>query len=553
MVFYSVLCAGMDISLDNPGFLMDVSDQVKVHQSDVPRHASGSSSSGEATRRSCSRCHGRMSSLSRDRHLFCIKCRGADCDLNIRCDECLSWTKEEMESYVKLRKSLTSKNRKSKSLSKSSSSPPWPAAPEFDLDSHLATQLDTVNKFMDQKLEDMSLALMSRFSAMFDQLRADFNQTSFAEYPAVLGPSVSQTEPPSLPHPVSTKTREGLRFRVSGEDPVPHGSGLAQNFSGSTRHGLGAEAAASRDPPPEDGESSQHPGGRSSSGFSYGGQAETESIFHPEDDDDEDRESVADPPVLDRTYARLVDFIYNRFAHSRPSVSAQLAPRCEFEDFLAVSDPPSASRQNLTVYPRVAEIIDSSAERASRLTRQSRPLHRFVPLRHKMFFVGDKPDFCNARYVNPAFARISKNKTILKSRNLSVSLTDLERIERSSRSILAGDSLCFWLLSSLLAQLKDDGYRPSDPALFDKNILSLSAALASQTMMAAGVTNFVSAKRRESYLAHATCPIAESVKRDLLVALGTESFLLDQPLLEKVVSHMKKDSLISLVAPWCSG
>ena len=70
--------------------------------------------------------------------------------------------------------------------------------------------------------------------------------------------------------------------------------------------------------------------------------------------------------------------------------------------------------------------------------------------------------------------------------------------------------------------------------------------------MAAGVTDFVSAKRRESYLAHAACPIAESVKRDLLVAPGTESFLFDQPLLEKVVSHMKEDSLISSTASLAS-
>ena len=93
-----------------------------------------------------------------------------------------------------------------------------------------------------------------------------------------------------------------------------------------------------------------------------------------------------------------------------------------------------------------------------------------------------------------------------------------------------------------MAQLRDDGYRPSDLALFDQNISSLSAALASQTMMAA---DFVSAKRCESYLAHAACPIAESVKQDLLVAPGTDSFLFDQLLHEKVVSHMKEDSLIS--------
>ena len=195
-----------------------------------------------------------------------------------------------------------------------------------------------------------------------------------------------------------------------------------------------------------------------------------------------------------------------------------------------MSDPPSASRQNLTVYPRVAELIDSSAERASHLARESRPLHRVVPLRRKMFFVGDKPDFCNERYVNPDFARISKNKTILKSRNSSVSLGDLERIERSSRSI--SWRLTMFLVVVFVVGSTHDGYRPSDPALFDKNISSLSAVLASQTMMAAGVTDFVLAKRRESYLAHAACLIAESVKRDLLVASGTESFLFDQPLLE---------------------
>ena len=49
--------------------------------------------------------------------------------------------------------------------------------------------------------------------------------------------------------------------------------------------------------------------------------------------------------------------------------------------------------------------------------------------------------------------RGSRNKTILKSRASSVSLNDLEKLDRASRSILAGQSQSFWLLSSLLAQL----------------------------------------------------------------------------------------------------
>ena len=52
----------MDFDLDNPGFSMDVSDLVEVHQ---PDGASGSSSSasGESTRLLYTRCRGRMSSF----------------------------------------------------------------------------------------------------------------------------------------------------------------------------------------------------------------------------------------------------------------------------------------------------------------------------------------------------------------------------------------------------------------------------------------------------------------------------------------------------------
>ena len=60
----------MDISLDKPGFGVVTTD-AEVHRSDPPRlSGSSTSSSGESTRRSCSKCHGRMSSLSLDKHLF---------------------------------------------------------------------------------------------------------------------------------------------------------------------------------------------------------------------------------------------------------------------------------------------------------------------------------------------------------------------------------------------------------------------------------------------------------------------------------------------------
>ena len=70
--------------------------------------------------------------------------------------------------------------------------------------------------------------------------------------------------------------------------------------------------------------------------------------------------------------------------------------------------------------------------------------------------------------------------------------------------------------------------------------------------MAAGIADFATSKRRGSYLSHASCHIAESVKRDLLVAPGSDSFLFNQPLLEKVVTTVKEDSIISSTASLAS-
>ena len=149
-VYSSVSEFIMEISLDNPGFSVETTD-TEVHFSD-PSKSFGSSTSGESTCRSCKKCHGRMSSFSLDKHLFYIKCRGSDCNLLSRCDECMKWTKEEMESYMKLRRFLSSKSKQSKS------SPPRSTPHDCDVDIPIATQLDSINKSVDLKIEAMSVA-----------------------------------------------------------------------------------------------------------------------------------------------------------------------------------------------------------------------------------------------------------------------------------------------------------------------------------------------------------------------------------------------------------
>ena len=193
----------------------------------------------------------------------------------------------------------------------------------------------------------------------------------------------------------------------------------------------------------------------------------------------------------------------------------------------------------------MAEIQSTVGVQAANLARESRPLFRMLPYRGKAFSIGDEPDFCKQRYLNSDFSRICRSKSVPKSRMASVSLSDLERLDRVARMVIAGDSQCYWFLSALLTQLKEDGYTPSNPVRFDKSISSLSATLATQTGVASRLSEFITSKCRESYISQASFTLPESLKRELLVAPGTDSLLFNQPLPSMAIENIKEDSLLS--------
>ena len=190
----------------------------------------------------------------------------------------------------------------------------------------------------------------------------------------------------------------------------------------------------------------------------------------------------------------------------------------------------------------MTELMTENKVHAAKCTRESKLLHKMIPTHRKVFPVADEPDFSAPRWLNPDFARIANHKVIPKTRYSSATLA---KVEKATRTLVVGQSQSYWLLSALLSQLKHDGFKPSDPSLFDKNISAWSASFATQANICAGLTNYLEAKRRESFLAHVSGPVSEPQKHELLMAAGSEPFLFDQPLLEKVSSPLKEDSLLS--------
>ena len=210
-----------------------------------------------------------------------------------------------MEAYVKLRRSLSSKSKRSKS------SPPRSIPHDCDADFNIATPLDSINKSVDDKIETMSVNLLAKFSSMLENFQPRLNNPSVPDPSAMLGSSAKLAEPVSRRPTDRTKCPAGLRFRKGGEDPALHEDDIA------SARIIDETPETFRHPPGDTGEPQ---GGRSAPPFVRHHQAGAGFDSQPDDDeDDDDRESNADSAPTDKTYIRLMHYFHDRFPHSEPA------------------------------------------------------------------------------------------------------------------------------------------------------------------------------------------------------------------------------------------
>ena len=187
------------VNLDEPGFTAPAG-------STAPPSSDSSVEPPPDSRSKCVSCPRRMSATTADRHTVCVVCRGYDCNLETRCEECIEWPDEEVRLYAKMRKSLKSKGS-SKHCPKPSASPPPPAASIPPSQPHalvdMQTQVDTLNSMM----TTLSESLFARMDAL---------QASLA--PSVPQPSSRPSHRPDAGSPQPGVTAgESRMFQALGE------------------------------------------------------------------------------------------------------------------------------------------------------------------------------------------------------------------------------------------------------------------------------------------------------------------------------------------------
>ena len=140
------------INLDEPGFTAPAN-------STAPPSSDSSVDQPPEGCRKCVACPRRMSAKTADRHIICVVCRGFDCSIDSRCEECIEWPEEEVRLYSKMRKSLKSKGSSSKHRNKPSAPPP-PAADSVPSSqptaiAHMQTQVDSLNALVNTLSESL--------------------------------------------------------------------------------------------------------------------------------------------------------------------------------------------------------------------------------------------------------------------------------------------------------------------------------------------------------------------------------------------------------------
>ena len=349
-----------------------------------------------------------MSSFFHDKHSFCCKCRGADCNFENRCDECMSWSVEEMESYVKLRKSLAGKSHSKKSGGGKALSSPRPVAPVAslslaDVDERIFSHFVSLSQSFDRKFDLLASAILERFTELANSMSTRLSNSSFSAEPEVLVRKPFHGQDPSFSPPVGIGGCH-RQFQGEGEDLVPRSSGYTYPSGEFLDRDVSIGSRAVQSQAPLFGSSgpvqSQELLRRAHVSFEASTGPSPVDPDNEEEEEDDCDSVVSASPIINKAFACLVSFVYDQYPEPRPLSSPPFPPHCGFENLYAVAGPPGYSRPKLRLYPRESEIMSQTQDRFAKLAHEAKPLHRVLPLKRRIFNVANDPEFTTPLLVN---------------------------------------------------------------------------------------------------------------------------------------------------------
>ena len=239
-------------------------------------------------------------------------------------------------------------------------------------------------------------------------------------------------------------------------------------------------------------------------------------------------ESEPEPPNPPKwsEYRRMIEYIVAKFPQAKGEEPPQRHARAEFENLYPKSQDSTTPLPLMNLYGRVQLALSDADNRLAKSVDQGRAAKFLLPRRKAIYAVSDLPSGGVPLQPNQSLDP-QLLKTLNAFRSVGLTLGECMSLEGAFRSQTEALSHSMWLLTGLLALIRDEGYVPQDENMFHQFVSSLSIGLSHQANIAAAGTSFTCLKRRELYVSHLPPIYSESMKKSLLsspASLGSSLF-----------------------------
>ena len=523
-------------------------DMASTNSSDSPHNVPSSDDSDKDQRRTCTYCNTRMSNLNNDKHSLCAVCRGGDCDVGNKCNECMHWSEEEFAKFLKHRKVLESKNRHRKKNKEGSAKASQhdslatctkvtsdkndvPASGKVGIKSNVATgsgdslsRRDIVH-LVSESVQDFGkdlkselashlkdaygdlLSILERKLGPLDDVQASQDATN---------PPLSETPAPAPDRLPSSQGRKDPPALTPRQMPVAHGGeqqgleqgcrlnplydfifslvekgiqipdrviSLVEGLEESNSKG-GEESVLSQGPSTSNEGRNVEFGSLDMQGAVSGSNsgagvdasslksvtfADVESVVR-----EDDAESVV-PASQEAGFRPVASAIYDLHPASIPSTSKSPSRDCEFEGLFAPSSKESKDAPKFNLHHKVEQLMTQTRLKFVQALEQNKASSTALPGRKKKYGVPNYPSLGSAPPFNPNLTRLMDNVSVKRSVNFSYD--EVGRVEGLARHQLEIQSMMFWLFSTIIRQIKEVGFAPKDPVIFENLIYNMTLSL----------------------------------------------------------------------------
>ena len=240
---------------------------------------------------------------------------------------------------------------------------------------------------------------------------------------------------------------------------------------------------------------------------------------------------------------RLFQLIGTLCPESVPPPEPSPSRTCKFEGmFSGVVNSPKEDFSPV-LFHRVAEILDLYAKKFRESAEAGKFPSSSLPPRRRVYSASGSPELSKPSILNPSLPRLVGSVSTNKSAGFT--LFEAAKLEGVAKHAIETQSVAFWAFNSIMQWLKEEGFTPVEPFIFDELIQSFSLSMVNSTSALASLATFLKAKRREAILSHFPANVGKHFRTQLQASSFKGELLFDESVLQRVLSESREDSAVS--------